>query len=131
MSKQWSRSIPTKPPVLLPAKKAFPQLGTQVPDVVAMDRDRLETSDEFEQQARCKILEREAVDVSDRYSNMQPTSATAKENVLIGKRMDVCLQYFLNDGGTDILWIQGGVISASDGENSKEARSTSVMEYPS
>ena len=54
-----------------------------------MDADRLETSDEFEQQARCKILEREAVDVSDRYSNMQPTSAPAIDKVLIRKQMDV------------------------------------------
>ena len=116
MSKQWSRSIPTKPPVLFPVQKVLTQLGTQSSDVVAMDTSHVENSDEFEQQARLTILEREAVGVGDRYSNMQPTSATAKENVLIGKRMDVCLQYFLNDGGTEIFWSQGEVILVSDGE---------------
>ena len=116
VSKQWSRSIPTKPPVLFPVQKALTQLGTQSSDVVAMDTSHVENSDEFEQQARLTILEREAVGVGDRYSNMQPTSATAKENVLIGKRMDVCLQYFLNDGGTEIFWSQGEVILVSDGE---------------
>ena len=36
VSNQWSRSIPAKLPLLLPAKKAMPQLGTQSPDVVAI-----------------------------------------------------------------------------------------------
>ena len=49
VSKQWSRSIPTKPPVLLPVQKALPQIGTQVQEVVAMNISCLETSDEFEQ----------------------------------------------------------------------------------
>ena len=68
--KQRSRSIPTKSLVLIPAKKVLSQLGTQSPDVFAMDAARLETSDEFEQKARRTILEREAVGVGDRYSNM-------------------------------------------------------------
>ena len=37
VSKKRSHSIPTKPPVFLPARKATPQIGTQAPDVVAMD----------------------------------------------------------------------------------------------
>ena len=36
VSKQRSRSIPTKPPVLLPAQNALPKLGTQAPDVADM-----------------------------------------------------------------------------------------------
>ena len=31
--------------------------------------------------------------------------------------MDVCLQYFLNVGGTEILWIQWWVILVLDGTN--------------
>ena len=45
---------------------------------------------------------------------MQPTSAPAIDKGLIGKRLDICLQYFLNDGGTDLFWIQGEVILVSD-----------------
>ena len=44
VSKQRSRSIPTKPQFLLLAKKVLPQLGTQAPDVVAMDSSHIETS---------------------------------------------------------------------------------------
>ena len=73
VSKQRSRSIPTKAPVFLSVQEALPQLGTQSPDIVAMDSDRLETNDEFKKQARHKILERELVGFSDRHSNMQPT----------------------------------------------------------
>ena len=81
--------------MFLPARKALPQLGTHAPGVVAMDTDRLETSDEFDQQARRTRLEREEVGVNDRYSNMQPTSAPAIDKYLIGKRIHVCLHYLL------------------------------------
>ena len=45
VSKQWSRYMPAKPPVLLPVKEALQQLGTQAPDIVAMDSDLLGTCD--------------------------------------------------------------------------------------
>ena len=58
VSKQRSCSIPTNPSVFLPAQKAQLQLGTQAPDIVAMDADRLETSDEFKHQERHTRLDR-------------------------------------------------------------------------
>ena len=82
-----------------------------------MDADCLETSDEFEHHARLKRLESEVVGVRDRYSNMQPTSEPAIDKYLFGKRLDVCLQYFFDDGGTELLCIQGGVILVSYGTN--------------
>ena len=115
VSKHQSCSIPTKPPVLLPVQKALPQLDTQAPDVVAMDVAFIETTDEFEQQASRTRLEREVVGVCGRYSNMQPTSAPAIDKGLIGKRLDVYLQYFLGDGRTELLWSQGEVILVSYG----------------
>ena len=102
VSKQWSRSIPTNPPVLLPAKHSLPQLGTQALDVVAMDAARLETSDKFEHQARHTRLDMEAVGVGDIYSNMYPTSAPYIDKYFIRKWLDICLQYFLDGGGNDI-----------------------------
>ena len=75
VSKQQSRSIPTKRLVLLPAQKVMPQINMQLPDAVTMDSDCLETSDEFEHHSRRTRLDREEFDVGDRYSNMQPTSA--------------------------------------------------------
>ena len=47
VSKQRSRSIPTKIPVLLPAQKVLQQLVMQAPDVFAMNSTHLETSDYF------------------------------------------------------------------------------------
>ena len=70
VSKQCSRSVPTKTPVLIPVQKALLQIVKKAPDVVSMDAARIETSDEFEQQARRTRLEREAVDIVGRYSNM-------------------------------------------------------------
>ena len=48
---------------------------------------------------------------------MNSTSAPDIDNGLICKRLDVCLQYFFNDGGTDICWSQWEVILVSDGTN--------------
>ena len=61
-------------------------------------------------------MERGAVGVVNRYSNMRLTSAPDIDKILIGERLDVCLQYFLDDGGTEILWIQGEVKLVPDGK---------------
>ena len=119
VSKQRSRSIPTKPSVLLPVQKALPQLSTQEPEFVAMDTARLETSDESEHQERRTRLEREAVGVGDRYSIMQPNSEPAIDKGFIGKRLDIFLQYFPDDGRTELPWSQEELILVSDGEKSQ------------
>ena len=41
----------------------------------------------------------------------------AIDKSLIGKQLDVCLKYFLDDGRTELRWIQGYVILVSDGED--------------
>ena len=56
----------------------------QAPDVVAMDTDFCENSDEFDQQERHTILERLEVGVGDRYSDIQPNSAPVIDKGLIG-----------------------------------------------
>ena len=106
VSKQRSQSIPNKSPVLLPVGNSLPQHVTKAPDIVAMGADHLETSDEFEQQTRSTGLERKAVSVGDKYSNIQPTLETAIYKELIGKWMYACLQYSLDDVITELLWSQ-------------------------
>ena len=59
----------------------------------------------------------DAVDVGDRYSNMQTTSVPAIYKGLIGIRLDVYLQYFIDDSGTELCWSQGEVILVSYGTN--------------
>ena len=88
--------------MFLHIQKALLQIGTQAPDVVAMDAARLETSDKFEHQARHTRLDMEAVGVGDIYSNMYPTSAPYIDKYFIRKWLDICLQYFLDGGGNDI-----------------------------
>ena len=101
--------------MFLPAQKALPQLGMQSPEVFSIDADSIETIDEFEQQTRSTILEREEVRVSERYSNMQPTSAPTIDKDLIYKWLGVFLQYFIVDDGTELRLIQGAVILVSEG----------------
>ena len=86
-------------------------------DVVAMNAACIENSDEFEHQAMHTGLEREAFGAVDRYSNMQPTSSPTIEKYLIDKWIDVLLQYFIDNGRTEILWIKGEVILLSDETN--------------
>ena len=62
-------------------------------------------------------MEREAVGVRNRYSNMHPNSVPYIDKYLIGKRLDIFLQYFLNDGVTELLWIQGVVMLVSGRTN--------------
>ena len=62
-------------------------------------------------------MDREAFGFGDRYANMNPTSEPAIDKDLIGKWLDVCLQCFLDDGVTEILWIQGKIILVSYGTN--------------
>jgi len=61
LSKQRSRQIPEKPPVLLPQRKSVPLLGTQAPDVMAIDEARKKDEEEFEEKARRVQKELEAV----------------------------------------------------------------------
>ena len=72
-----------------------------------MDVACLETNDEFDQKERRTGLDREEVGVGNRCSNIQPTSEPAMEKYLIGKRLEICHQYFLNDGGTELCWSKG------------------------
>ena len=55
-------------------------------------------------------MESEVVGVGNIYYNIQPTSTLAIYKKFIGKWMNVCLQYVIDDDGNEIYWIQGEVI---------------------
>ena len=117
IAEERKRPIPEKPPAKLPQRKTLPSLGTQAKDVVAIDRARTEMTDEFEAKARSTRAEREAVGVGDRYAEMQPMSRPAVDERLIGKRLDVCVLYNLDEGGSELRWCQGVVTAVSNGSN--------------
>ena len=48
---------------------------------------------------------------------LQPISIPNIDIYLIGKRLDICELYELEEGGTELRWIQGKVVSVSDGAN--------------
>ena len=123
VSKQRSRFIPTKSPVLLPVWKALTQIGTQAPDIVAIFVDSLETSDEFEQQSRRTSLEREEVGVVNIDSNMQSTSAPAWKTS--GRFPPVFFRWWSNWAS---LEPRGGNTNTTCDKHFKEARSTSVLQ---
>ncbi len=113
-----NRKIPKNAPVVLPMRKELPVLGTQTSDVVAIDAARLATSDEFEANARRIRDDREANGIGDSCGNKQPMSAPNVDDELIGKRLEVCVEYeLLNEIGTELRWCPGEVTLVSDGTN--------------
>ena len=48
---------------------------------------------------------------------MQPLSMPVVNKKLIGKRLDVCCEWNLEEGGTELRWSQGEVVDVSDGSN--------------
>ena len=60
---------------------------------------------------------RKAIGVGDRYAGLQPMSRPNIDQHLVGKRLDVCEKYNLEEGGTDLRWIQGIVVKVSNRSN--------------
>ena len=48
---------------------------------------------------------------------MQPLSIPPVDKRLIGRRLDVCFEWNLEEGGTELRWSQGEVVDVSDGTN--------------
>ena len=61
--------------------------------------------------------EREATGMGDQYSEQQPTSMPNIDMHLFGQRLDICELYELEEGGTELRWSQGKVVTVSDGSN--------------
>ena len=64
-----------------------------------------------------KKTQRESTGLGDHYAEMQPASMPVVNNKLIGKRLDICECYDLEEGGTELRWSQGKVVLVSNGTN--------------
>ena len=51
------------------------------------------------------------------YSELQPCSRPNIDKHLVGKRLDVCERYELDEGGSELRWSQGKLLSVSDDSN--------------
>ena len=69
----------------------------------------------FYQDARNLRNTREVVGIGDMYAEMQPSSRPKIDRHLIGKRLDICESYDLDEGGSELRWSQGKVVSISNG----------------
>ena len=112
-----SRDIPSKPPLPLPARKALPVLGEQARDAAALDLLQLSKGAEFEAEARRVRAEREAEGVGDSCAERQQQTAPLVDKALLGKRLEICCNYELDNGGSEPRWCAGQVILVSDGRN--------------
>ena len=117
IKEQRKRGIPSKPPIPLPERKDLPTLGTKTPDLLAIEATYLLKSNKFEKDAHTTRNNREAAGVGDRHADLQPMSRPNIDQHLLGKRLDVCEKYVLEEGGSELRWSQGIVIKVSNGSN--------------
>ena len=109
--------IPDKPPVQIPEREKLKILGTATEQLTVIEEcNKLKLSG-FEEHARNLKAERELVGVGDSYANIQPQSMLKIDNSLVGKQLDICVEYTLIEGSTELRWSQGNVILASNGSH--------------
>ena len=117
IASQRSRQIPDKPPVELPKQKVLPTLGTKSTTLSGIEQTYENQKRSFEEDGLNLRKEREKAGIGDRYENMQPLTMPPVDKRLIGRRLDVCFEWNLVEGGTELRWSQGEVVDVSDGTN--------------
>ena len=76
-----------------------------------------EYHENFESDAYNLRNKREVAEIGNRYDEMQPSSMPKINKHLIGKRLDICESYDLEEGGSELRWSQGKVVLVSNGMN--------------
>ena len=104
------------PTVATLARKELPTLGEQASEVATLDAQQSARAGHLLANARRVRTEREAAGLGDRYSELQPTTRP-DPSTLVGKRLDFCCSYELEEGGSELRWSQGEVLKVSDGTN--------------
>ena len=111
------RTIPNKPPAMIPQRKQLSQLGELTSNVKVIDAAHQEKSVQQDCNARMMRIDRELIGQGDRYEELQPTSMPKIDSRLIGTRLDVCFYFELDTGGKELRWCQGCVKDISNGSN--------------
>ena len=117
ISDEKKRTIPNKPPAMIPQRKQLSQLGEQTSDVKVIDATHKEKSVQLDHNARMMRIDRESIGQGDRYEKLQPTLMPKIERRFIGTRLDVCFDFELDTGGKELRWCQGSVKDISNGSN--------------
>ena len=107
LRQQKKRKIPLKPTIDLPKRKILPLLGKKTRDMDDLDALRLSAADKFENKAITIRNERESAGIGDRFAEIQPMTRPLVDKNLLGKRLDVCFEYELEEGGNELRWCQG------------------------
>ena len=91
-------NIPDFPPVKVPKRKDLTTLGTLAPNVVMMDEDLFVAEEDMKKEAQQVQKEREDEVTEDAVEYMQPTTRPPVDNTLLGKHLEICCMYHLEDG---------------------------------
>jgi hypothetical protein len=116
IKEQSTRSIPSKPPPPGLARKELPTLGKRTGDMAALDAREANDSRAIEAAARAEKEQRESKGFGDSYQARQGSRPELDDD-LVGKRIEVVIEYTLKDGvfcdsygGKAVMWCSGEVI---------------------
>ena len=121
--KKKKRTIPNKPPVPVPQRKAVPVLGTATSQRDKLDMVAREKEDELDNAARKEWRDRELKGIGSVRQNMQPLSAPELNQAFVGRKIEyLCELWDLEDNSLGLHWCSGQVGEISDGTWGKTMR---------
>ena len=109
-----ARAMPEIAPLNLPKRKWLPSLGTTAPDAALMDDAQMSKEDSFRERAIRLRDDREDNGVGDGCGLIQPWVAPDVDDTLVGARLEVCFECNLDDGGQELRWCVGKVMSVKN-----------------
>lgn len=116
IKEQSRRIIPSKPPPPGLARKELATLGKRTGDMAALDAREANDSRAVEAAARAEKTQRESKGFGDSYQQRQG-SKPELDGALVGKRVEVVVEYTLTEGvfidsadGKAVMWCSGEVI---------------------
>ena len=111
MEKQLKTSIPDKPKPILPTRAVMPILGQLTEQGIEPDAKASDNMEDFEQNARLELKDRESHDIENMDTLCQQLDAPDILVTLIGSRIEYLSEFNIDEDGTkkDWRWC-GGVI---------------------
>ena len=117
IKEEGKRDTPDAPPVPASNRKTLPTFGTVAADIVMIDEEQQFNEELMMEQAKVRHQQREDDGLEDIVESMQPIQQPKVDNTLVGKRLEICWKFDLDEGGDVLRWCPGVVVKVSDGNN--------------
>ena len=124
IKEEKKRKVAGPPSARAPKRKESPTPGTLAPDVIPMDEDQFFEKQTTEEKAVQECETREDAGLEDIVESVQPTRMPNVNQSLVGKWLEICVEYLTQDGPIN-RWCTGTVTIVSNGKiHQKEDHTT-------